>query len=289
MKKSDIRIEKPRAAGDEIEFFLQSNSQNTVACDAHIHSAAELLYVKEGSYTVTLDDTRYEIGEGDLILFCSDAIHYVVAGESLQNSYYVIKIPPSIFIDLGRHDTGAKYAMRFSLNRRESKCLWRKEELNGSEIKSVLDALINEFTEAKYASDVAIRLKTMELLLTILRQDTSCETSINDQTSFLIYSVMRYVQESFAMDINEKELAKSYGMSYSYFSRSFKKVTGLTFKNYLNRTRISKAEQLISLKDCSVSEAAIACGYNSISYFIKTYRLFTGKTPYKALKSEAHK
>jgi AraC-like DNA-binding protein len=129
----------------------------------------------------------------------------------------------------------------------------------------------------------------MELLLTILRHDAPSEQLVNDQTSHVICSVMNYVQERFAEDIDEKELAKSYGMSYSHFSRSFKKVTGMTFKNYLNRTRISKAEQLLFLKGCSVSEAAIACGYNSISYFIKVYHLFTGTTPYKALKSEAAK
>jgi len=100
---------------------------------------------------------------------------------------------------------------------------------------------------------------------------------------------MNYIQEKFAEDFDEKELAKSYGMSYSHFSRSFKMVTGMTFKNYLNRTRIRKAEQMLVLNSCSVSEAAITCGYNSISYFIKVYRTVTGKTPYKVLKSKVTK
>ncbi len=289
MKETDVRIEEPRAIGQEIEFFVQKDSKNTISCRAHIHKAVELLYIKEGSYTVSLDNTCYEISEGDLILFCSGAIHHVVTGESMQNSYYVIKIPPAFFLDLARRDAGAEYAMRFALNRRENKCFWNKEELKGSEIKHVLDTLVSEFTQEKYASDVAIKLKVMELLLTILRHDAPSEQLVNDQTSHVICSVMNYVQERFAEDIDEKELAKSYGMSYSHFSRSFKKVTGMTFKNYLNRTRISKAEQLLFLKGCSVSEAAIACGYNSISYFIKVYRLFTGTTPYKALRSEATK
>ncbi|MEE0898634.1 MAG: AraC family transcriptional regulator [Acutalibacteraceae bacterium] len=289
MKGTDIRIEEPRAVGQEIEFFVQRDSKNTTACCAHIHKSVELLYIKEGSYTVSLDNTCYEIGEGDLILFCSGAIHHVVTGESVQNSYYVIKIPPTFFFDFARRDAGAEYAMRFALNHRENKCLWHKEELEESEIKRVLDTLVNEFTQGKYASDVAIKLKIMELLLTILRHDTPSKVLVNDQTSHLIYSVMNYVQERFAENIDEKDLAKSYGMSFSHFSRSFKKVTGMTFKNYLNRTRISKAEQLLFLKGCSVSEAAIACGYNSISYFIKVYRLFMGTTPYKALRSKTTK
>ena len=161
MKKRDIRIETPREAGKETEFFLQVNSPNTAACTAHIHNAVELLYVKEGCYTVTLDDTRYEIAEGDLILFCSGAIHYVLTGDSEQSSYYVIKIPPSFFIGFSGRDEGTEYAMRFALNRRENKSLWRRSELEGSEIKRILDTLIAENEQKRYASEVAVRLKIM--------------------------------------------------------------------------------------------------------------------------------
>lgn len=288
MKINDIRVEMLRPTGQEIEFFLQRNSKNSIACDAHIHKAVEFLYVREGSYTVNLDDAYHKIGEGDLILFCSGAIHHVVA-ESPENSYFVIKIPPSFFIDFASHDKGAEYSMRFALNRKGNKCLWRKDELKESDIKRVLDTLISEFTQEKYASEVAIKLKIMEFMLTILRDDVPTESLANNQISLLIYAVMNYVQENFAELIDEKALAKSYGMSYSYFSRSFKQVTGMTFKNYLNQTRIRKAEQLLVINRCSVSEAAITCGYNSISYFIKVYRTVTGKTPYKVLKSKAAK
>ena len=286
MKRDDIRIELPRPVGEETEFFLQTTQKNASACMAHIHDAVEFLYVKEGNYTVSLDYTRYEIGEGDLILFCSGAIHNVTAGENEQNVYYVIKIPPTFFIGFSKHDTGAEYAMRFALNRKECKCLWRKKELEGSDIKRVLDALIIEHEQKLRASEVAIKLKTMELLVTILRDDSPSLPTANDQTSRLIYSVMSYVWEKYADDIDEKELAKSYGMSYSYFSRSFKRVTGMTFKNYLNRTRISKAEQLLFQNGGSISEVATACGYNSISYFISVYRSVTGQTPNKALKTK---
>ena len=60
----------------------------------------------------------------------------------------------------------------------------------------------------------------------------------------------------------------------------------MTFKAYLNRTRISKAEQLLLQHGGSVTEVATTCGYNSISYFISVYRSITGKTPYKAMKAE---
>lgn len=286
MIKKDVRLELPRQAGGQIEFMLQIHEKNKCACNAHIHNAAELLYVVNGSYDLTLDNIPYKISEGDLILFCSGAIHYIVAGENEINSYYVIKIPPSFLIGFASNDTGAEYAMRFALNRKENKCVWRKEELLESEIKHVLDALINEHTQKKHAFEITLKLKIMELLVAILRTDAPNRHSANDQTTRLIYSAMCHIQEKYSEEIDEKELAKSYGMSYSYFSRSFKRVTGITFKEYLNRTRISNAERFLFQNGGLVSDAATACGYNSISYFISVYRAITGTTPYKALKQK---
>lgn len=288
MIKNNIPIESPRESGRETEFFLQSDPKNSAACTAHIHTAVELLYVKEGSYDVTLDNAHYHIEQGDLILFCSGAIHYVVTGQSESNSYYVIKIPPSFFIDFAKGDAGAEYAMRFSLNHKGYKCLWTSSELAGGEIKAVLDRLVLESEQGRYAYGVAIKLKIMELLLAILRADAPSAPLANDRTTGLIYSIMNYVQLHYSEDLEEKELARRNGMSYSYFSRSFKRVTGMTFKNYLNRTRISKAEQMLLANGGSITEAATACGYNSVSYFISVYRSVTGKTPYQAVKAGKH-
>ena len=124
----------------------------------------------------------------------------------------------------------------------------------------------------------------MELLLAILREGEPHTSLPNDRTAEQIYNVMGYIGEHYAEDIDEKSLALEHGMSYSYFSRSFKRVTGMTFKNYLNRTRINKAEQFLFRNGGSISDAATACGYNSISYFISVYRQITGKTPYNASK-----
>jgi AraC-like DNA-binding protein len=71
------------------------------------------------------------------------------------------------------------------------------------------------------------------------------------------------------------------GLSYSYFSRSFKRVMGMSFKKYLNMIRVNRAEQMLITGDHSVSEVAIECGYNSISYFISVYRSLKGTTPFK--------
>jgi len=285
MKINDIHVELPKIVGDGTEFFLQATPPASVACAAHVHKAVELLYVKKGSYTVLLDGMEYEIGEGDLVLFCSNAIHHVFTKNLPENEYYVIKISPAFFLQFSTQEEGTEYVMRFAINRKENKNIWKREELEGTPLLSILQSLIVEHENQKYASQVAIKLKIMELLVEILRSDSHTDEKIpHNPTATLIYNTMVYVRNHYSEDMDERELAKKLGMSYSYFSRSFKRVTGMTFKQYLNRTRVNQAEKLLCRGNASVSEVATKCGYNSISYFINVYKSITGKTPYQSLR-----
>ena len=285
MNINNIEVELPKIVGDGMEFFLQATPPVCVACAAHVHKAVELLYVKSGSFIVLLDGMEYAIEKGDLVLFCSNAIHHVFTKNLPENEYYVIKISPAFFLQFSSEDEGAEYVMRFAINRKGSKSIWTKEELEDTPLFSALQSLIAEHESNKYASQVAIKLKIMELLVEILRSDSPAdEKAPHTQTAALIYNTMVFVRNHYAEDMDERELARSLGMSYSYFSRSFRRVTGMTFKQYLNRTRVNQAEKMLCRGSASVSEVATRCGYNSISYFISVYKNITGKTPYQSLQ-----
>ena len=145
----------------------------------------------------------------------------------------------------------------------------------------ILNQLISEYTDQKYASEVAIRLKIMELLLAILRESKNLPPLMSDQVAELIYGAMLYAKSNYADDLDERKLAQDLGMSYSYFTRSFKRVAGMTFRKYLNITRIHASEQQLCTSEDSITEIATKCGYNSSSYFINVFRSITGKTPYQ--------
>ena len=58
----------------------------------------------------------------------------------------------------------------------------------------------------------------------------------------------------------------------------------MTFKKYLNKLRIDHAQKMLAKGGRNISEIAADCGFNSISYFISTYRSIVGITPYKHLQ-----
>lgn len=270
-----------------IQYFIQSAPKRHVSAAAHIHDAVEVIYVLQGSYTVLLDDESYLIGEGDMVLFCSGAIHHITSREEEVNSYFVIKIDLSLFWELIGEGQRARYGMRFALNRKEQKCFWNKQELQNSPILSPLERMLKEYAAPHYATEIAMRLYAIEILVSILQEDGEQEELPSDASARLIYEAILYIRKHYAEDIDEQTLSKQLGMSYSYFSRTFRRVTGKSFRQYLNEIRINRAERKLLTTSKTVSEIATECGYNNLSYFISLYRNAKGETPRKTLSKRA--
>jgi xylan 1,4-beta-xylosidase len=68
-------------------------------------------------------------------------------------------------------------------------------------------------------------------------------------------------------------------MSEAYFSRFFKRISGMTFSMYLNHIRVNRAIDLIKNTDLSMTEIAMKCGFETIRNFNRVFRQVTGYAP----------
>ena len=74
-------------------------------------------------------------------------------------------------------------------------------------------------------------------------------------------------------------VARVVNMSASYFSEKFKQATGMNFVEYVARTRIEKARNLLRNPNLRISEIAFDVGFKSLSQFNRAFKRFTGKAP----------
>jgi AraC-like DNA-binding protein len=63
------------------------------------------------------------------------------------------------------------------------------------------------------------------------------------------------------------------------FSRLFKKSTGLTVKEYVNRARIERVKLLLANPEKRISQAALEAGFGDFAHFNRTFKRYTGRTP----------
>ena len=269
-----------------IDFFYNDYLNNPAfLVKPHIHSAVEILFIHHGRFRIYADDREFMLYPGDAILFRSHTIHKVFALDGKDSGYHVLKIKPKNVLDSASSSLGASYLLRLSISKRNEKTLWLKSECDSGGISALLSELIAEKNAPQYGSDIAVKLLSARILMLMLRDiekehpgliaQNTAEANLESR----IYNSIVYINSNYARDITAEECGKLQYMSYSYFSRSFKRITGMTFKDYLNMTRINQAEKALISGGKSVTDISSECGFNNVSYFISMFKKLKGITP----------
>jgi len=87
------------------------------------------------------------------------------------------------------------------------------------------------------------------------------------------------IAESYALPLNDAELAHQVGLSRSHFRYLFKEVTGMPFKRYLSQIRLNEAKRLITTTRRPIRDICFAVGYSDQSSFHRAYRAHHGVPP----------
>ncbi|MBP3039126.1 PocR ligand-binding domain-containing protein [Bacillaceae bacterium Marseille-Q3522] len=96
-----------------------------------------------------------------------------------------------------------------------------------------------------------------------------------------IKKALKYIDKHLNEQITLDEVANYIYLSPYYFSKLFKKETGVNFINYVNEKKIEKAKELLKVSDWSVDSIAKNLGFSQTSYFCKVFRNANGITPKK--------
>jgi AraC-like DNA-binding protein len=95
----------------------------------------------------------------------------------------------------------------------------------------------------------------------------------------MITRAKSYIGEHKAESLSLDQMAKALNVSTFYFCKLFKKATGLTFTDYLSRTRIERAKNLLLNPNVRVSEVAYDCGFISLTHFNRVFKRVAGQSP----------
>ncbi len=104
-------------------------------------------------------------------------------------------------------------------------------------------------------------------------------TSVTPRQYHKILKAISFVNDSYRTDIRRDDVAGLAGMSSSHFSRMFRKVMGMSYQEYLNDRRITKAKNLLRTSDQSVTEIAAYLGFADTTGFGRIFKKLTGHTP----------
>lgn len=253
---------------------IEANIFSNKAFVAHWHSEYELILVKEGSVSMGINAHKRELLEGEIAIITSGDIHFL-STNTKESKYYCVIFQPSIIegvVDLTPqpeiNHPFISYAdlKKLSLSDRELKIL-----------QYCFTTIHDELKREDPFYKVIVKSKIAELLglifrFTVKAPELQAEASSIASSLHLIRKAIRYIEDNFEHDILLEDVAGHLNISAFYFSRLFSKTTGMTFKAFLNTTRINKAIQFLKSTNESITTIAYECGFSSIRTFNRVFK-----------------
>lgn len=97
----------------------------------------------------------------------------------------------------------------------------------------------------------------------------------------IIQKVINQIDLNLTSDLGLKALSEMFNISAGYLSTLFKKETGVTLTDYVNKKRVEHAILLLNTTQLQIQTIASYCGVLDINYFTRIFKKFTEVTPKK--------
>ena len=93
-----------------------------------------------------------------------------------------------------------------------------------------------------------------------------------------MHRIHQFVESNFQKPIDTQQIANEVNLSLPAFCRYFKKTTKLTYTDFVNQYRVQYAKKLL-IQDKNVTETCFESGFESLSYFNRIFKKWTGEAP----------
>ncbi len=243
----------------------------------HYHPEIELIFVCGGSGKRQIGSNISYFSDGDLVLMGSNLPHCGMTNENTNNDYeMVIQFKPDF---LGEHFFGLPEMQRISALLEKSKA----GIVFSENIKKEIGEKLVDMHESSSWEKLVKFLEILDALAStsdyrILNAGKYyLQTQVEDNER--INLIFNYVKDHFKEQITLEQVADLANMRVPSFCRYFKKITNKTFTQFVNEYRITHSLKLLAEQPLSITEVCFESGFNNFSYFNKTFKEYTQKSP----------
>ena len=162
--------------------------------------------------------------------------------------------------------------------------LFRGEIENDKLVDKYFGEIFSEKEEKKNGYDMVIKGDVYKLLAHLMRGYETVRLSDRENINYItkqqrLSELLKYIEENIASGLTTANLAEQCYLSEYYFCRFFKKETGFSVTEYINKMRVEKAKVLLKNSYLSLAGIAQQVGFSDLNYFCRIFKKYTGKTP----------
>jgi len=145
-------------------------------------------------------------------------------------------------------------------------------------VKKAADAITERTLEKRMYSD--IRKQYTELLQRSEMSQPELMPSMKRKNKLQISDeVEKIILAQYSAPLTLEAIAKQMHFTPNYLGTVFRSVKKISVNRFLMKTRIKKAEELLTSSEMTINDIAEQCGFSSLTYFHTTFKKETNLTP----------
>ena len=256
---------------------------------AHWHDEIEIIYVHKGHCTYYVDFKPYEAEEGDVLIIPPTVIHSFEQYESEQFVGVAIVFSLDMVNNTSVDMCSTKYFMPVFNNEMILPIHLKSGDASCAEVRTILENVLRCFWYKKEGYELRLKMYLLEFFCYFMERKLYEKTQKRASSIKAIEktkSIIAYIEEYYSEKITLEDLAKHTNQSVYHLAHDFKKSTGQSPLEYINRYRLAMAANLLTKTNEAVLNIAIDTGFNNVSYFNRAFKANYGMTPTQYRKLE---
>jgi AraC-like DNA-binding protein len=249
------------------------------------HDYLEISYIYEGKGNYIFENRVNPVHAGDAILAGSKEFHSVEGLPSQTLKAIAIFFLPELVYNPGSPAIEFEYLRPFYYASRKHGNIVPASDLEGTGFYELIEKMHLELAAKRPYYQLAIKAYFSELLLILTRRlPKLANTNTHErrlQDFYRLQEVIDFLNNHFHERISLEDTARMANMSYTYFCKYFRRVTGRSLTDYILRMRVDRAKELLLSEDWSITKVAFEVGFESHSYFDRVFNRLTHLSPHE--------
>ena len=246
----------------------------------HLHEFIEMVYIVSGSGVHGVGGREYRVERGSLLFINYRQIHYFRMDELME--YIDILIDPKWISEKLIDSENAFELLTLTAfsdfqSLEMGRSMIRFEGAARSRIERLLEMMRAEYENKEKGYESVLKAQLNILLTLVFRKMLPMVGNLD---------FAEYIKEHSDEKLTLESLAKDCFYNPSYFSRFFKEHYGMTVTEYISKSRIEKASELLEDTTLSIGEIMEQVGYSGKTAFYKRFAEIKGMTPQQYRKSK---
>lgn len=266
LEKSQMYYHTPSNIAQSLFFYLKYAGEffcdETYTVERETFNSFLIMYVRKGQGFISYEGKNYSVKENDVVLLNCHKPHV----------YYTTKGWETLWIHFDGNLSREFFDMLYS---RMGCVIPQSKSLI---ILRYLTLIIDGFKISKPLPEPIVSCYIQRMLTEIMLISANSPEKNTSKDSYVLDAIT-YIEANFKEKLTLKNISSSVCISPFHFSRTFKKETGYSPYEYIIKTRINYAKDMLKKTRCSIKEIAFEVGFNSESNFVHTFHTATDMTP----------